>query len=109
MMYRSTGEERGNRNPVRARHAVGQDDDVDALAYRGFGARAQFVEHLLEPGGAESGVEGGVERARPEMVVGNLRNRPNLLQIGVGQDRLAPIETLSARHALHTENGPPRV
>ena len=72
MVHGGAGEQRGDRNPVGARHAVGQDDDVDALAHRGFGARAQFVEHLFEPRGAEAGMEGGVERARLEMGVGDL-------------------------------------
>ena len=73
MMHGGAGEQRGNRNPVRARHAVGQDDDVDAFAHRAFGARAEFVEHLLQPGRAEAGMEGGVERARLEMGVGDHR------------------------------------
>ena len=67
MMHGGAGEQRRDRNPVRARHAVGQDDDVDALAHRAFGARAQFVEHLLHARRAEAGMEGGVERARLEM------------------------------------------
>src|SRR3981189_2741799 len=58
MMHGGAGQQRGNRNPVRARHAVGQDDDVDAFAHRGLGARTQFVEHLLKSGGAEPGMDG---------------------------------------------------
>ncbi len=108
MMHGGAGEQRGDRNPVRARHAVGQDDDVDALADRGFGARAEFVEHLLEPRRAEAGMEGGVERARLEMAVGDLRDRADLFQIGVGQDRLAHFEALGAGHALQVEQVRPR-
>jgi len=108
-MHGGAGEQRGHRNPVRTGHAVGQDDDVDAFADRGFRARAQFVEHLLEAGGAEAGVEGGVERARLEMGVGDFRDRADLFEIAVGQDRLAHFEPLGAGHAaLQIEQVRPR-
>ncbi len=71
-------------------------------------ARAEFVEHLLEPGRAEAGMEGGVERARLEMGVGDLRDRADLFQIRVGQDRLAHFEALGAGHALQIEQVRPR-
>ena len=105
VMHGGAGEQRGNRNPVRARHAVGQDDDVDALADRGFGARAEFVEHLLEAGRAETGMEGGVERTRLEMRVGNLGDRADLLEIRVGQDRLTHFETLACGERLRGRTG----
>ena len=108
MMHGGAGQQRRNRNPVRTRHAVGQDDDVDAFAHRGFRARAQFVEHLLESRRAEAGMEGGVERARLEMGVRDFRNRPDLFQVGVGQDRLAHLETLGAGHPLQIEQVRPR-
>ena len=107
-MHGGAGEQRGNRNPVGARHAVGQDDDVDALAHRGFGARAEFVEHLLESRRAETGVEGGVERARLEMRVRNLGDRADLLEVRVGQDRLAHFEALARGYAFEVEQVRPR-
>lgn len=63
MMHGGAGEQRGDRHPVGADHAVGQDDNVDAFAHRGFGARAELIQHLVHARSAEAGVEGGVERA----------------------------------------------
>ena len=108
MMHGGAGEQRRDRNPVGAGHAVGQDDDVDALAHGAFGARAELVEHLLHTRGAKARVEGGVERARLEMRVGDLRDRADLLQIRVGQDRLAHFEALGRGHALQVEQVRPR-
>ena len=108
VMHGGAGQERGNGNPVRARHAVGQDDDVDAFTHRGFRACAEFIEHLFEPGRAEAGMEGGVEGARLEMGVGDFRDRPDLFQIGVGQDRLAHFKPLGAGQALQIEQVRPR-
>ena len=108
MMHGGAGEQRGNRNPVGAGHAVGQDDDVDALAHRGFGARAEFVEHLLQSRRAEAGMEGGVERARLEMAVRDLRDRADLLEVRIGQDRLAHFEALGGGQALEVEQVRPR-
>jgi hypothetical protein len=97
MMHGGAGEQRGDRNPVRARHAVGQDDDVDAFAHRAFGARAEFVEHLLHARRAEAGMEGGVERARLEMGVRDIGDRADLFQVRVGQDRLAHLRAAWSR------------
>ena len=108
MMHGGAGEQRRDRNPVRARHAVGQDDDVDAFAHRAFGARAEFVEHLLHARRAEAGMEGGVERARLEMAVGDIGDRADLFQVGVGQDRLAHFEPLGGGQALQVEQVRPR-
>ena len=70
--------------------------------------RAEFVEHLLHPRRAETGVEGGVERARLEMGVGDFGDRADLLQIRIGQDRLAHFEPLGRGHALQVEQVRPR-
>ena len=108
VMHGGAGQQRGDRNPVGARGAVAQDDDVDAFAHRRFSARAEFVEHLLEPGRAEAGVEGGVERTRLEMAVGDLGDRADLFQVRIGQDRLANFEPLGAGEALQVEQVRPR-
>ena len=107
-MHGGGREQRRDRNAVRAGHAVGQDDDVDAFADGCFRAAAQFVEHLLHAGGAEAGVEGGVERARVEVRGRDLRDRADLLQIRVGQDRLAHFQPLGAGEAFEVEQVRPR-
>ena len=108
MMHGRGRQQRRDRNAVRPRHAVGQDDDVDALADGGFGAAAQFVQHLLHARGAEAGVEGGVERARVEMRGRDFGDRADLLQVRVGQDRLAHLEPLGVGEALDVEQVRPR-
>ena len=108
MMHGGAGEQRGDRNPVAADHAVGQDDDVDALAHRAFGARAELVQHLVHAGGAKPRMEGGVERARLEMAVGDVADRADLFQVRIGQDRLAHFEPLGRGHALEVEQVRPR-
>ena len=50
------GEERRDRNAVRADHAVGQDDDVVAAMHRCFRAVAEAVERAVEGGCAELGM-----------------------------------------------------
>ena len=57
------------------------------------------------PGGAMLGREGGVEGARLEMVVADLRDRADLLQVRVGQDRLAHFEALGASRRLRGRTG----
>ena len=67
-----------------------------ALAHGSFCAGAKFVEHLLKPRRAKAGMESGVQRARLEMGVRNIRDRPDLFQIAVREDRLAHFEALGA-------------
>ncbi len=103
VMDRGAGEQRGDRNAVRAGIAVGQDDDVDAVAQRLFGLIAQEVDRSRQTLGAEVGVPGGVEGARLEVGVAHLGDRADLLQILVGEDRLVRLEALNRRHALEIE------
>src|SRR5260370_30108778 len=105
MMQGGAGQQRGYWNSVRAGQAVGKDEDVDTFADRGFGARTEFVEHLLEPRRAEAGMEGGVARARLEMGVRDFRDRPDLFQIGVGQYRLAHFHAPGSGPTPHVEQG----
>ena len=79
-----------------------------ALAHRAFGTRAEFVQHLFEAGRSEAGVERGIQRARLEMGVGNVGDRADLLQVGIGQDRLAHFEPLGRGEALEVEQVRPR-
>src|SRR6202011_2082186 len=108
MMHGGAGQQRRDRNPVRARGPVAENDDVDALAHGGFGAGAEFVQYLLKSRSTESGVKGSVESPRFEMGVRDLGNRSDLFQIAVGQDRLAYFKALGAGHALQIEQVRPR-
>ncbi len=108
MMRRRAGEQRGDRDVVGAGAAIGQHDDVDAFAHGAFGARAQRIERVLQAGRAGLGRPGGVERARLEMVVADLGDRADLLQIRVGEDRLAHLQALVGRSALDREQVRPR-
>ncbi|MGY4363262.1 hypothetical protein ACVW0J_009755 [Bradyrhizobium sp. i1.7.7] len=108
MMHGGAGQQCRDRHPVAADHAVGQDDDVDALADGGFRTRAKLVEHLVHAGSTETGVEGGVERARLEVRLGDVGDRADLLEIRIGQDRLARFEALGGGEALQVEQVGPR-
>ena len=63
MMHGGAGEQRRNRNAVGAGLAVGQDDDVAAVAHFLFGALAELVERPAHAVGAMLGREGDVEGA----------------------------------------------
>ncbi len=54
VMHRGAGQQRRDWKAVRAGHAIGQDDDVDAFTHRSFGAGAQFIQHLLHARRAET-------------------------------------------------------
>ncbi len=108
MMHRRAGEQRRDRNAVGAGAAVGQDDDVDAVAHGGLGLGGERLDRRVHAGGAGLRGPGGVERARLEMIVADLGDRADLLQIGVGQDRLMHLEPLGVRHPFEVEQVRPR-
>ncbi len=108
MVHRRAGEQRRDRHAVGAGLAVGQDDDVDAVAHGLLGLSAQRLDRLFHPGRAFAGGPGGVERRRLELSVAELRNLADLLQVVVGQDRLADFEALGPRHAFEVEQVRPR-
>ena len=105
MMHGRAGEQRRDRNPVGAGAAVGDDDDVDAVAHRLVGLAAQSGDRVFHAGGAGLGRPGRVERDRLEMRLGDLRNGADLLQIGVGQDRLVHFQPLGASKRLPDRTG----
>ncbi|MGY4431098.1 hypothetical protein ACVWWO_003575 [Bradyrhizobium sp. F1.13.1] len=72
------------------------------------GARAELVQHLVHAGRAEADVEGGVQRARLEVGFGDVRDRADLFEVRVGQDRLASFEALGGGKALQIEQVRPR-
>ncbi len=88
-------------------HAVGQDDDVVAAVDGRLGAVAQPVEGAVEGGGAELGRVGDVEGLGVEAVL-EMADAADLLEILVGEDRLAHLEALAARGALEVEDVRPR-
>ena len=108
MMHRRAGEQRRDLDAVGAGAAVGQDDDVDAFAHRGLGLAAERVDGDRHAGGAGFGRPGGVERQRLEMRFGDLGDRADLLQIGVGENRLMHLQALGVRQALEVEQVRPR-
>src|ERR1700683_4659831 len=84
MMYGGAGEQRWNLNAVGAGAAVGQDDDVDAVAHRAVGLRAQAVERGGHARGAGISIPRGVESKRLEVSLRGLWDRPDFFQIAVG-------------------------
>ena len=105
MMHRRAGEQRRHRNVLGAGAPIRQDDDVDAFAHRGLGARAQGFERVLEPRGALLGRPGGVEDARAEMAAADLGHRADLFQVRIGEDRLAHFQPLEMRRRLRGRTG----
>src|SRR3954452_849641 len=87
MMYRGAGEQRRDRDLVDAGPAVRQDDDVDAFADGGLGARAERIERVLHPGGACSAGQ-VVSRKRdlkwpsPTSEIERIFSRSSLVRIG---------------------------
>ena len=94
MMHRRAREQRRHRNVLRPRAAVGEDDDVDALAHGRLGAHAQRVERVLQAGRAVLGRPGAVEGARLEMPVADFGNGADLLQICIRKDGLTHFQPL---------------
>ena len=107
MMHGRGGEQRRDRNPVRPDHAVGQHDDVVAAMDRAFRALAEAAQSLLHAGRAVLGVIGDVERLRVERIL-EMADAADLLQILVGEDRLAHFEPLAARGPFEVEDVRPR-
>ena len=108
MMHGRAAEQRRNRNAIGAGAAVRQDDDVDAVAHRLLGLRAERVERRLHAGRAVLGRARGVERQRLELLIADLGDRADFLQVRVGEDRLAHFQPLGVRQAFEIEQVRPR-
>ena len=102
------GEHGRDGDAPRADQPVGEDDDVVAVEHRALGTAAKPRQrHVHSRRAALDGV-GDVERLRLEMVVGDVADGADLLQVLVGEDRLAHFEALALRQALQVEKVRPR-
>ena len=95
MVHAGGGEQRRNRHAVGPDHAVGQDDDVDAGVDGLLGRGAQHVERRAHALGAAVGRIGDVERLGLERVAVHVADGADLLQVLIGEDRLAHLEPLA--------------
>ncbi len=102
------GEQRRDRDAVGSDPAVGEDDDVDAVVDRGRGGRAECFQRAGHAVGAGRGRVGDVQRGRMKMVVVEVADRTDLLQVLVGEDRLAHLEALAGAVAVEVEQVRPR-
>ena len=103
------GEQRRDRHAVRADHAVGQDDDVVCRRARPpRRARTAASSAAAMPSAPLLDRIGDVERLRLERVVVHVADGADLLQILVGEDRLAHFEALALALALEVEEVRPR-
>jgi hypothetical protein len=103
VVHRGRGEQGRNRDAVGPNHPVGQDDDVVAPVHRGLGPVAQAVDGPVEPLGAGFHGIGDVEGLGVEAVL-EMADAADLLQVLVGEDRLADLQALAARGALEIED-----
>ena len=95
------GQQRRHRNAVGADLAVGQDQDVVALADAGLGIAAQGLDGLFHAFGARGGRPGDVERDRTEARTRHLFNAADLFQVLVGQDGLLDFKPLALGAVMH--------
>ena len=85
---------RRDRDAVGDDGAVRQDQDVVVGQHRVGGLVADALDRALEPGGAFGGRPGAVDRRGAEGAVDQFGDGADLLQIGVGQDRLGDFQPL---------------
>ena len=109
MMHGRAGEQRRHRNALGAGAAVGQDDDVDAVAHRRFGARAQPVD-LVAAGRRRRArparwcrVKRDLKWPSPTSEIARIFSRSSLVRIGWRTSR-----RLSVRRAFEVEQVRPR-
>ena len=108
MMHGRSREQGGDRDAVRPDHAIGKDDDVVATVDRRFGALAKrAAAPRAMPAAPFSTAIGDVKRLGVERIF-EMADAANLLEILVGQDRLAHLEPLASRGAVKVEQIGPR-
>ncbi len=89
MVHGAGGQQRGNGHARGTHRAVGQDQDVVALAHGGLGGLAQSRERAFHAGGTLVGAVADVQGVGAEGTVGGLLDGEDALQVLVAQDRLA--------------------
>ena len=108
MVHGRRRQQRRDGDAVRPDLAVGQDDDVVAAGDRRLGALAQPVDGARACRRRPSfDAIGDVDRLGVEAVLG-MADGADLLEIAIGQDRLAHFEPLAARIADEVEDVRPR-
>ena len=103
VMHGRGREQRRDRDAVRSHHAIRQDDDVVAAAHRRLGPLRHPGDHALHALGAELHRISDVERLRVERVL-EVADAADLLEVVVGQDRLADFEALALPVAFEVED-----
>ena len=101
-MHRRRREQGGDRDAIRADHAIGKDDDIVATVHGCLGPLTKPPERLLHPSGALFDCVGDIERLGVEGIL-EVANTTDLLEILVGQDRLTHFEPLASRAAFKVE------
>ena len=96
MVHRRGRQQRRDRNAVRADRAVRQDQDVVAVEHRVVGLGADASTRRAMPARALVGRPGDVDRADRKASSRDRADLADLLQVVVGQDRLATSSRLAA-------------
>ena len=105
MMHGRGREQRRDRDAVRPDHAVGEDDDVVARRCTAASARSQSApQRVLHAARAVLDVIGDVERLGVERIL-EMADAADLLEILVGEDRLAHFEALALARCRRGRRG----
>ncbi len=96
-------EQRRDRHAIRTDLPVGKHDDVVAALDCRFRPFTKTIEHFQHAFGTAGNVVGEIERLRVEAVLG-VADRADLLEVAIGQDRLADFQPLRMRHPLMVED-----
>ncbi len=104
MMHGRGRQQRRDRDALRAHRAVGNDDDVVAVAHRLLGLLVQPVERRFHARGAQIGAVADVERDGAERHLERPVQRAQALDLVVRQDRLMHFQALQRRGAFEVED-----
>src|SRR3984885_6633598 len=91
-----------NGDAIRTNHAIGKDDDVVAAMDRRFCTLAKPLERFTHTGCALLHRIGDVERSGVERIF-QMTNASDLLEVLIGQDRLAHFEAVGSGPTVKVE------